>query len=82
MMLSRLDIKFVTCRFEVLQADMEGPYLHRPGNWLMRQLNDEPKWDLLERKESLQIEKCSGAQKPATHCSGEDWGFKDALTLG
>jgi hypothetical protein len=27
----------------VLQAGAEGPCLHRPGNWLMRQLNDEPK---------------------------------------
>jgi hypothetical protein len=35
-----------------------GPFLHKPGNWLLRQLNDEPKlvcikWDLLERKERL-----------------------------
>jgi hypothetical protein len=28
---------------EVLQASVEGPYLHRPGNWLLRQLNDELK---------------------------------------
>jgi hypothetical protein len=45
----------VTCWLEVLNAGVEGPCLHRPGNWLMRQLNDEPKpvyikWDLLERK--------------------------------
>jgi hypothetical protein len=33
----------VTCQFEVLQASVEGPCLHRPGNWLVRQLNDEPK---------------------------------------
>jgi hypothetical protein len=46
----------------------------------VRQLNDEPKlvykkWDLLERKERLQLEKCRGALKPVTPCSGEDWGF-------
>jgi hypothetical protein len=28
---------------EVLLAGVEGPCLHRPGNWLVRQLNDEPK---------------------------------------
>jgi hypothetical protein len=28
---------------EVLHASVEGPCLHRPGNWLVRQLNDEPK---------------------------------------
>jgi hypothetical protein len=29
--------------FEVLWAGAEHPCLHRPGNWLMRQLNDERK---------------------------------------
>jgi hypothetical protein len=28
---------------EVLQTGVEGPCLHSPGNWLMRQLKDEPK---------------------------------------
>jgi hypothetical protein len=28
---------------EVLQARVEGPCLHRPGNCLVRQLNDGPK---------------------------------------
>jgi hypothetical protein len=28
---------------EVLQAGVEGPCLHRPENWLVRQLIDEPK---------------------------------------
>jgi hypothetical protein len=27
----------------LLRAGVEGPCLHRPGNWLMRQLSDEPK---------------------------------------
>jgi hypothetical protein len=31
------------CWFEVLQAGVEGPCLCRPENWLVRQLNDEPK---------------------------------------
>jgi hypothetical protein len=26
----------------LLHAGVEGPCLHRPGNWLVRQLNDEP----------------------------------------
>jgi hypothetical protein len=28
---------------ELLHAGVEGPCLHRPENWLARQLNDEPK---------------------------------------
>jgi hypothetical protein len=50
----------------MLQDGVEGPCLHRPENWLMRQLNDEliyKKWDLLERKERLQLEKSRGARK-------------------
>jgi hypothetical protein len=27
----------------LLHAGVEGPCLHRPENWLVRQLNDEPK---------------------------------------
>jgi hypothetical protein len=27
----------------MLRASVEGPPLHRPENWLVRQLNDEPK---------------------------------------
>jgi hypothetical protein len=27
----------------MLHASAEGPCLHRPENWLVRQLNDEPK---------------------------------------
>jgi hypothetical protein len=66
---------------EVLQAGVEGPCLHRPGKWLMRQLNDEPKlvykkWDVLERKERLQLEECSGA------CSREGWGFYGHFNSG
>jgi hypothetical protein len=33
----------VMCWFEVLGAGVEGPCLHRPGNWFVRQLNHEPK---------------------------------------
>jgi hypothetical protein len=33
------------------------------------------RWDLLERKERLQLEQCSGAWKPVARCSGEGWGF-------
>jgi hypothetical protein len=40
------------------------------------------KWDLLERKERLQLEKCSGAQKLVTHCSGEGWGFYGHFNSG
>jgi hypothetical protein len=27
----------------LLRAGVGGPFLHRPGNWLVKQLNDEPK---------------------------------------
>jgi hypothetical protein len=33
------------------------------------------KWDLLERKERLQLRYCSGARKPLAHYTGEGWGF-------
>jgi hypothetical protein len=72
---------------KVLQAGVEGPCLHRPENWLVRQLNYEPKllykkWDLLERKERLQLEKCSGAQKLVACCSSEGWGFYGRFNSG
>jgi hypothetical protein len=40
------------------------------------------KWDLLERKERLQLEKNSEAGKLVACCSGEGWGSMDVLTLG
>jgi hypothetical protein len=47
----------------------------------MRQLNVSQswyrKWDLLERKERLQLEKCSGARY-----SGEGWGFYGHFNSG
>jgi hypothetical protein len=32
------------------------------------------KWDILERKERLPLEKHRGGQKLVAHCSGEGWG--------
>jgi hypothetical protein len=52
------------------------------GNWLVKQLIDEPKQDLLERKERLQLEQFSGAQKPVAHCSVEGWGFYGCFNSG
>jgi hypothetical protein len=37
---------------------------------------------LLERKERLQLEKCSGAQKPVACCSDEGWGFYGRFNSG
>jgi hypothetical protein len=58
----------------LLHARVEGSFLHRPGNWLVRQLNEEPKpvykVEFIRRKERLQIEKCSGTQKLIAHCTG------------
>jgi hypothetical protein len=72
---------------KVLQASVEGPCLHSPGNWLMTQLNDGPKpvyikWDLLARKERLQLQECSGAWKLVTCCSGEGWSFYGHFNSG
>jgi hypothetical protein len=40
-------------------------------------------WDLLERKDRLQLEKCSGAQKPRELTAQVKAGvFMDVLTLG
>jgi hypothetical protein len=33
------------------------------------------KWDLLERKERLQLEKSSRVRNPVFHCTGEGWSF-------
>jgi hypothetical protein len=45
--LERLSRKYrsvrVMCWLEEFQASVKGPCLHRPENWLMRQLTDEPK---------------------------------------
>jgi hypothetical protein len=71
---------------QMLRAGVEGPCLHSQGNWLVRQLNDEQsqyiKQDLLERKERLQLENCSGARKQVTHCSDEGWGFYRRFNTG
>jgi hypothetical protein len=53
----------------------------------VRQLNDEPdtvhiKWHLLERKERLQLEQCSGAWKLLAYCSGEGWSFYGRYNSG
>jgi hypothetical protein len=40
------------------------------------------KWDLLERKERLQLEKCSRARNLVAHCTGEGWGFYGRFNSG
>jgi hypothetical protein len=69
------------CWFKELQAVVKGSCLHRPENWLMNQSRYR-KWDLLERKERLQLEKCSGAWKRVARCSGEGWGFYGCSNSG
>jgi hypothetical protein len=39
-------------------------------------------WDLLERKERLQLRYCSGGQKPVARCIGECWGFYGQFNSG
>jgi hypothetical protein len=62
------------------------PSVTRPENWLVRQLNDGAKagikWDLLERKERLQLEKFSRTRKPVARCTDEDWGFYGRFNPG
>jgi hypothetical protein len=52
----------------------------------VRQRNDSQsqyrKWDLLERKERVQLEKCNEAWKPVAPCSGEGWGFYGRFNSG
>jgi hypothetical protein len=75
----------------VLKDNVEGPYLHRPENWLVRQLNDEPKPVYRIRFigdsyslsfERLQLRYCSGVWKLVTPCSGKSWGFYRLLNSG
>jgi hypothetical protein len=58
---------------------VEGPCLHRPENWLVRQLNDKPKpvykVGFIREKRKVQLRYCSGAWKLVTPCSGKSWGF-------
>jgi hypothetical protein len=73
------------CQFEVLQDGVEGPCLHRPGDWLVRQLNAEPKLEYKVgsiRKERLQLRYCSRARKQVTPCSGKGWGFYGRFNSG
>jgi hypothetical protein len=74
------------CRCWSVAGWFRGSCLHRPENWLVRQLNDEPKLvykvGFIERKERLQLEHCSGARKPVTPCSGEGWGFLRMFNSG
>jgi hypothetical protein len=53
---------------------------HEAAGWLVSQ-GQYTKWDLLQRKERLQLEQCSGAQKLVAPCSGEGWGFLWTLEL-
>jgi hypothetical protein len=61
---------------KVFRAGVDGPCLHRPENWLLRQLIDDPKPVYeVERKKMIQLEKCSRTRKLVAPCSGEGWGF-------
>jgi hypothetical protein len=64
---------------EVLQASVESPCLHSPENWLLRQLNDEPKpvykIGFIREKGKAARKACRRARKPVAPCSGEGWGF-------
>jgi hypothetical protein len=55
-------------------------------SWLVRQLNDEPKQayevGFIERKERLQLKKCSGARKSVALCSDEGRGFAGCFNSG
>jgi hypothetical protein len=59
----------------MLCASVKGSCLHRPENWLIRQLNDEPKLiykvGFIRDNKKAKLEKSSGAQKPVACCSSE-----------
>jgi hypothetical protein len=63
----------------MLWAGVESPCLHRPGNWLVRQLNDEPKplykVGFIREKGKATAREVQHSPKTVTPCSGEGWGF-------
>jgi hypothetical protein len=67
----------VMCRCEVLWGSWpsQARELARgAADWFVSQ-SWYRKWDLLERKERLQLDQCSGARKPVACCTGGGWGF-------
>jgi hypothetical protein len=63
---------------EVLQAGVKGPCLHRPENWLMRQLNDESKpvykVGFIREKGKATAREAQQSLE-ASNCTGGGWGF-------
>jgi hypothetical protein len=78
--------KLLRASDEVLQGVVKGPCLHRQENWLIRQLNDEPKpvykVRFIREKGKATAKVCSGAPKPVTPCSGKGWGFYGCFNSG
>jgi hypothetical protein len=75
------------CQFEVLQAGVEGPFLHRPGNWLVRQLNDEPKpvykvGFIREKRKATAREVQWSLETSGSLLEGEGWGFYGCSNSG
>jgi hypothetical protein len=64
---------------EVLQAGVKGPCIHMPGNWLVRQLNDEPKpvykVGFIREKGKAIAREVQHSPKSVTRCTGEGWDF-------
>jgi hypothetical protein len=71
----------------VLQARVEGPCLHRPGNWLVRQLNDEPKpvykvGFIREKGKTTAREVQWSLEAGSSLLEGEGWGFYGHFNSG
>jgi hypothetical protein len=69
-----------------LRAGVEGPCLHKPENWLVSQLNDEPKAvykvEFIREKKKATAREAQRSRKPVAQCSGEGWGFYGHFNSG
>jgi hypothetical protein len=70
---------FQSMFFILLHAGVEGPCLHRPENWLMRQLNDEPKLvykvGFIREEGKATAREVQQSPEAGGWLLGEGWGF-------
>jgi hypothetical protein len=69
-----------------MPMSVEGPCLHRPENWLVRQLTDESKpvykVGFIREKGKATAKVLQRSQKLVAGCSGEGWGFYGRFNSG
>jgi hypothetical protein len=81
-----LQILLLCAGAEVLQAGVEGPCLHKPENWLVRQLNDEPKLvykvRFIREKGQATVKVLQWSLEAGNPCSAKGWGFYGHFNSG